>query len=108
MPAKRRLISAPGRLIENDGLRASAPLSSKVIWVERLATYFNSSSISRDFAPSSRDATISIGWVTRSRYDFNWVLRLASNIRAISLNLRHKKTPERISPGRFYWAVQLA
>ncbi|MNR50140.1 hypothetical protein D3C85_1696150 [compost metagenome] len=67
MPAKRRLMSAPGRLSENEGRRASVPSALKVIKFDRLAISTSKSCNSRDFAPSSREATISIGWVTRSR-----------------------------------------
>ncbi|MCY1558975.1 hypothetical protein D9M68_959640 [compost metagenome] len=67
MPAKRRLIPAPGRFRENDGVRESRPSVFRVILSVRLWMSCSRPSSSRDLSLSSRDATISNGRVTFSR-----------------------------------------
>src|ERR1700744_3067867 len=81
MPAKRMPVSLPGSPIENDGLRSASPRRSITdTRSDSEAISFSNASSSCDFAPSSTDATISIGLLTFSRYVFNWVLRLASSM----------------------------
>ena len=65
-------VSLPGSPIENEGLRSASPRRSITLTrADNVAMSFSSASSSCDLALSSSEATISIGRLTFSRYDFN-------------------------------------
>ncbi len=81
MPAKRIPVALPGSPMLNEGLRsASSRRSITATRGDSSPISFSSAISSCDFAPSSSEATSSIGRVIFSRYAFSWFLRLASSM----------------------------